>query len=444
MSNDLTTKRICHSCIGDDALRALVQDELQPRAECSYCGARKKHLTMSQLADCTADTLREYCCRGEEIRVFRGDNDSPDYEQEGESLDYLLEEELQVPSEAAEDLASILYAMDEDDSRDGGDEFFSSEQSYHRAYLHPWEYHEAWEEFTYRIKHSRRFFDLGAQQLIARILGAPGDQKARTLPILKLGPKEELIGIYRARRARNEDEARRFLKNAPTQLGPPPPRLASAGRMNPAGISVFYGALSAETAVAELRPSVADIVVYAEFRPRRVLRLLDLPRIHIAFSGSLFESGYEDRASRRRFLEGFHSLISQPIRRGDETLEYLPTQAIAEYVANVLGLDGVLYASAQVGATPEPAEPKNFVLVQDLTPEELARHNVVLFGSAARVVNAKHNEPGKRRKAILRYVKRSGLGVTVSAVNYSSRPTVFYNPDWTPHKMPKLSIDADF
>jgi hypothetical protein len=112
----------------------------------------------------------------------------------------------------------------------------------------------------------------------------------------------------------------------------------------------------------------------------------------IGFTGSIFAPEYEDRVYRRRFLEGFHALIARPIQLHHEPHEYIPTQAVAEYVANVLSLDGILYASSQLGSIPETPEPKPYVDTTELTDEELALHNVVLFGAASCVVGAANSE----------------------------------------------------
>src|SRR5690606_20191201 len=38
------------------------------------------------------------------------------------------------------------------------------------------------------------------------------------------------------------------------ELGPPPPGMATPGRLNLNGVSYFYGALDRDTAIAEVRP----------------------------------------------------------------------------------------------------------------------------------------------------------------------------------------------
>lgn len=191
--------------------------------------------------------------------------------------------------------------------------------------------------------------------------------------------------VFRARSARSSEQALQYSKNPQRDVGQPPPESARAGRMNPTGISVFYGALGKDTAVAEVRPPVGSLVVVAGFRPTRKLRLLNLPRIDDVYTGSIFCADYESKAARRAFLEGFHRLIASPVQPHDEPLEYIPTQAVAEYVAHVLGFDGILYASAQIGAVPEQEEPSPYIYHRELGEDRLAEHNLVLLGSAASI-----------------------------------------------------------
>lgn len=55
----------------------------------------------------------------------------------------------------------------------------------------------------------------------------------------------------------------------------------------------------------------------------------------------------------------------EPVQPNHEALEYLPTQAVAEYVVNVLGFDGIRYASAQHSS--------------EAGAENDASHNVAIF-----------------------------------------------------------------
>ncbi len=392
---------------------------------------------MEQLAACVDGPLREFCQIGGSHRVFREDSDNPDYEQEGESLENLLEAELEIEYEAAEELGKLLVGLDPAWPPDGEEPFFKSDQLYHRRHLSSWEYAQGWQDFSQRIKHERRFFDDEGRQRLAQILGELGGERAAELPVLEVGPNTRVEMLFRARRADSEVEALEIIKNPAANLGPPPPHLAVAGRMNPAGIPVFYGSLSEDTALAEVRPSVGGLVVVGGFKPTKRLRLLDLSQIGIGFTGSIFAPEYEDRAARRRFLEGFHTLIARPIQPHQEPLEYVPTQAVAEYVSNVLGLDGILYASAQVGAVPEPPEPSLYVHIRELTDEELAQHNVALFGSASRVIVAGSSEapgytsPNHETDAAgtLKVQPETVRARSVSSVSYTHELQYIYDPD---------------
>jgi RES domain len=48
------------------------------------------------------------------------------------------------------------------------------------------------------------------------------------------------------------------MKRPDRDIGPPPPSVAVAGRMNAAGISVFYGATHPGVALAEVQPPVGS------------------------------------------------------------------------------------------------------------------------------------------------------------------------------------------
>jgi hypothetical protein len=184
----------------------------------------------------------------------------------------------------------------------------------------------------------KRFFDEEARTLLAKILGEPGSE----LPWFELGPNSQVQFVYRARRADTKLMVKEILLNPAKELGPPP-LTTIAGRMNPAGISVFYGALSEKTAIAEVRPFVGGSVVVGCFKPIRNLKLLDLSQIaNILINRSIFQPDYEDSISLSRFLEEFHVLIAKPVQPTDEPLEYIPTQAVAEYVSNMLKFDGIL------------------------------------------------------------------------------------------------------
>jgi len=368
---------ICRRCIHDEDLRNILEHKAI-MAKCNYCGKKGLAIEMNDIAEVIDPYLRKYCCLGEEVPRFDGDDDNVEYVREGDDLIYFLQEELGMDQDPVDDLIKILQSIDPADPRDGGEEFYDKWEPYQRNYVSSREYHENWKEFADGIKHGRRFFDEVAKIRLERILGKPGSQVALELPFIELGRGKQVQAVYRARRADSESEAEKFLKNPRKELRPPESDKAISGRMNPAGIAVFYGALTEETAIVEVRPFVGSLVVVGRFNLKRKLRLLNLAMIGSGYTGSIFNPEYENRAARLHFLQSFHALIVKPVQPCEELLEYLPTQAVAEYVSNILGFDGILYASAQAGYVKDAEGGVHW----ELKENKMKLYNIVLFGKA--------------------------------------------------------------
>ncbi|MGN7744735.1 RES family NAD+ phosphorylase [Pseudomonas sp. 22515] len=140
-------------------------------------------------------------------------------------------------------------------------------------------------------------------------------------------------------------------RNPSRNLAAPPKQKASGGRMNAAGVPVFYGALDRETCISELRPPVGCTVVSGEFRLNDEIRVLDFKRIEKADLGpepSFFDQGYYVKSGRRELLRYLHNEITIPVLPGAEA-EYLTSQIIAEYLATCCKprIDGVIFKSVQ-------------------------------------------------------------------------------------------------
>jgi hypothetical protein len=286
------------------------------------------------------------------------------------------------------DIAEAIAGCLNDDewhsvAKDGDTAAFDDSSRYVERDLPPIELELEWAEFRRRVQHERRFFDDEARRILARILGdrasitSSDNPISRCIAVLKKGER-----LFRARRAETRATAERIIADPGRELGPPPPHLAMSGRMNPSGIAVFYGGFSEAVCVAEIRPHVSGFVVVGQFQTTRRFRLLALTLVgQRSFPGSMFQSNYYERATKRRFLLSFHSLISRPVQPHEEAIEYVPTQVVAEYISNILGLDGIIYASAQLGGVDE----------EDNDPPDRTRQNVALFNRASVVA-------GRRRR----------------------------------------------
>jgi len=432
---------ICLNCVKDVYLREIARDE-SLRITCSYCGGSGPGLELVQLAAIVEDPLQANAAHGEVVSEWDSEFDRPVDRQMGDELEWFLQEECGIDADPATDLAVILEDRDPEDPRKGGEPFFDREQTFCRGDVYPVDHEYSWQEFSYRIRHERRFFDDWARRQLAEILGEPGSEEAKELPILEVGPEHEIEWVWRARRAESEEAALQITRYPARNLGPPPPEKAVPGRMNPAGIPVFYGALSRETALAEVRPWVGGLVVVGQFGSTRPLRLLDLTKLGDRAAGSLFQSGYGARAERLQFLRGFHQLIARPVQPHDELLDYIPTQAVAEYVANVLRLDGMVYASAQTGALSSDPTTERFG-VEDPEDDAMENHNVALTGEAAlaatetKEADSEEATPDfgaswefkpKAAPGVLVFRESSADLVQVTSVRYEHKHTYVHDP----------------
>lgn len=375
MQESEAEKFICHSCVLEPVLNKKIVEK-GCRHECSYCGKRVKCLSMEDLADDIETAFRNFYYRTAE------EQDEYDYnyqhalgtwdgwERSGYPLIGLIEEEAQIPSVAAKDIAEILANKNYDkDKAELGEESDFAVGSYY-DFKGPddphWE--TEWSEFEKSIKSRSRFFNREAERLLNEIF-ADMEELSTYIGepvVINVGPDGAIKELYRARAFQIETDLKSAIERPDLHLGPPPPKNARAGRMNAVGISVFYGTNDFETALAEVRPAVGSSVVVAKFSVIRPLKLLDIEMLsNIHIKGSIFDSTYIDKFLRLSFLKSISRRIIIPVLPNEE-LDYLSTQAIADFLANVRHpqIDGIIYRSIQTGGDTK---------------------NVVLFNKASRV-----------------------------------------------------------
>ena len=170
--------------------------------------------------------------------------------------------------------------------------------------------------------------------------------------IREIGPGDEDAFVWRARAALSEKELEDIIENPSKTLSSPPPTSAKAGRMNIEGNPVFYGAMDEQTCVSEVRAPVGAHVVVGRLDYLRPVRLLDVDALSDVYPEvSYFDRSYYERNGRAAFLSRLAREISRPVTPKDEASEYLPTQAVAEFLANNVTppLDGIIFLSSQTG-----------------------------------------------------------------------------------------------
>ncbi|KAB7791319.1 RES family NAD+ phosphorylase [Bifidobacterium leontopitheci] len=190
-----------------------------------------------------------------------------------------------------------------------------------------------WEKFANHLKYHNRFF-------VSFIdLEALGELITYTRTICKQGTV-----LTRARIAK---DAEGFAPGK--DMGAPPQGLAGNGRINPAGISELYTTLgddaeADDTALHEIRAGMHDYVTFGKFILNRTITIADLSRLEEISPFDIDEDDLPLLAANLEILNGMSREISKPMRRGDDSLEYVPSQYIAEFIKS-LKYDGVKYAS---------------------------------------------------------------------------------------------------
>src|SRR5258708_1358997 len=116
----------------------------------------------------------------------------------------------------------------------------------------------------------------------------------------------------------------------------PQSAFVSDGRVNRKGVPVLYLARDRETAVAETRPWIGQLITVAAFKLARECRLVDCSlntkdsiwyeKLDLTGNPSTYTSGEKEIA----VWGGIGHAFSTPIARDEPSSDYLPTQVLAE------------------------------------------------------------------------------------------------------------------
>lgn len=120
-------------------------------------------------------------------------------------------------------------------------------------------------------------------------------------------------------------------------------RFSGDGRVNPKGIASLYLASTKETAMSEIRPWKEAKISCARFEITRQLRIIDCA-VHAG--NTLFESKYGTQQDIQEVIwSQIDNAFSRPVSVSEESVEYIPTQILAELFKSQ-GYDGVGYKSS--------------------------------------------------------------------------------------------------
>jgi hypothetical protein len=215
----------------------------------------------------------------------------------------------------------------------------------------------SWERFAELVKYESRYLFLQHRdddKFNERV--APAEMLSRIADYVVEGGlvKEVEAGtpIFRAR-----THARADSLTTAADLGTAPRENTFSNRMSPAGIAHFYGALDAETAIAEVwdGPSAGrEVVTVGRFASPTALHVVDLARLPEV--PSLFDAERRHLRPVIWFLREFSERVSEPVntpaRSEQEVVAYVPTQIVSEYFRTIFvreygPLMGLAYKSAR-------------------------------------------------------------------------------------------------
>lgn len=341
---------VCRNCLPPDS-RKEFENEVDLHAHCDFCRSGTPGVPLPRVASRLGTAIRQ---------LYQKGGLADPVGQLGDRLEDLISGLLLDANHGlVQALANSLVDLD----AGAENPFFTAGECYtfRDEADEPVHQRNLWEGYADRVQFRARFFDEEIRRLLTLLVlwmdkvAGPGTPHHR---MIQPGTK-----IWRARSLNYKEDVAKVLKDPIRELRPPPDRLRRAGRLNAAGIPVFYGAFSLDTVSAELRPAVGSFIVSGEFEVLRNLRVLDLsafvqPVQHV----SILSPDYMEHRKWGRFFAELQHVISRPTLDHDTVIDYLPTQILAEYLADVANFDGLVFRSAQIGLPENPDQKNNIAL----------------------------------------------------------------------------------
>jgi hypothetical protein len=330
-------RTVCLSCILDETLRDRVSGHLTEDA-CTFCGRKAEDAipiaaSFDELMTPVMEVIRFLFERSVDTLLW-ADDVTPRYDSQ-DVAEHIC------AGAVAENVLEAIYEVitEEQWNEDPG------------ALRPDVAMRFAWDRFREKVKHETRFVFLSIQEQ-----SSPRPDEFTTSEIL-----EKLIEIIQTYgvlsdipagkifyRGRMVEEPGSVGYDAST-LGSPPTMRASANRMSPAGISMFYGCVDIPTTIAEIGSHTARrSAVVGEFETTRVLHMVNLAALPPV--PSLFDETRRKHYYDLAFLHDLAGDLSAPVALdGREHIEYVPTQVVTEYMRWLpsAAIDGILYTSAQ-------------------------------------------------------------------------------------------------
>jgi len=120
--------------------------------------------------------------------------------------------------------------------------------------------------------------------------------------------------------------------------------IKNGGRANPPGFAYLYLASTERTALAEMRPWLAESVTLAKFETKRNIQLVICRAGAENWEERLFEKSPSAKKIDQYVWNDISTAFARPVNGEDQESAYLPTQILAE-AFKAEGFDGLAYQS---------------------------------------------------------------------------------------------------
>lgn len=329
-------KTVCRECIGNQALKKYIGTR-GARAKCDYCGKIRLALPLEELMSAIMSGIKfQYNRAIDALPVDKGEYMGTTYSTETLICSNLCDEIDAADEQILKDIVSIM----EDEAWCEADPFGERQEEQ--------EFND-WENFCQLVKTRVRYVFYQTRQK-ADDMSDPVDILDKIAGHMSLLNLKRRIGrtqlLYRGRTHKDETWF-----TEPEDFAPPPSEITPDGRMNAAGINIFYLTLEPKTSLSEISTSGRDFASIAVFRLRETVTVVDLTKIESVRLPSIFDEAERHKRSAIRFLRRFVENISQPAVH--KAIDYVPTQIVTEYFRHVYKhpkygrVQGILYNSAQ-------------------------------------------------------------------------------------------------
>ena len=326
--------KFCANCFNDEEIKAIINGNNRPQMEstvCPICSANNVVLydteERSELRDIFEDFFDNYCVDDTGNNIVSELTEVWNIFNSSLSIDKILE---------------IIKAVCEDYFNDHSDllsnkiilkqklnpEFLSSECILSGT---------TWEKFQCELKEVNRYHSKAINLDIFKTL----------LSYVESVYQCQNTTFYRARISKNGNSLTRH------DMGAPPSAVSGDGRINARGVACLYLATDEDTCIHEVRAGAFDLVTIGKFKVKRTIRLVDLSRIDkiSPFKNNL-NIDIAKLAINKDFLHNLDNTLKKPLSSSDNTLEYIATQYISDYIKSIRAnqsqepmYDGIEYSS---------------------------------------------------------------------------------------------------